>query len=447
MNFPFPKDFLFGAASSAVQIEAGCQEGGKGEDVQSRNFKLHPERYNGSDFNDCAGFYYHYPEDIQMMKDLGLKAFRFSISWSRIYPNGPEQVNPEGLAYYEDVVDHLLEAGITPFFDLWHCDMPLWVAERGGLLNPEFPDWFTSYAKSVFEVLGNKVPFWSTVNEPHTNCMEAYWYGYYPPYSADHKEAIHGSHNMIIAHFRTVRLYKQMGCSGQIGAVIYLPPCYAISSKPEDQAAAERYQAYQSGWWLDTMLKGYYPPVATEHPYIKEKMPEGYSEQIEKEFVPCDFISINYYDPFYIKYAPGEMLDCKIVKNPNLKVDGFGFTFYPDALYDALMYLKNTYPGKNIYITENGTGTKRGNDSEAELADDHRVYFIQEHLRTLSRAIQAGAPVKGYFHWTIMDTTELICGGFDLVFGLTQVDFKTKERRPRKSWYYYQGIIRNGFVD
>lgn len=447
MNFPFPKEFLFGASSSAVQLESGSREGGKGKDVHNRNFELHPDRYRGGDLNDSADFYHRYPEDIQMMKELGLKAFRFSISWARIYPDGPEWVNPEGLAYYNDMVDRLLEAGITPFFDLWHCDLPLWVAERGGLLNPEFPDWFTSYAKTVFEVLGNKVPFWSTVNEPHCNCMEAYWYGYYPPYSASHKEAIHGSHNMIIAHYRTIRLYKQMGCTGKIGAVIYLPPCYAASNKPEDQAAAKRYQDYQSGWWLDTMLKGFYPPSVLEYPYIKERMPEGFREQIAKEFIPCDFISLNYYDPFLIQYEPDGMLDCKKIQDPNLQVDAFGFTLYPQALYDALMYVKNTYPSMDIYITENGIGAKRGNDPEAEQNDDFRVNYLREHLRVLSRAIQAGVPVKGYFHWTIMDSTEMICGGYDMMFGLIQVDFKTKERFPRKSWYYYQGIIRDGFVD
>ena len=448
MNFRFSKDFLFGAASSAVQIESARKEGGKGADVHDQCFADSPERYAEGDLNDGADFYHRYPEDIKKMKELGLKAFRFSISWSRIYPDGPDKINSEGLDYYNDMVDHLLEAGIKPFFDLWHCDLPLWVAERGGILNPEFPDWFTTYAKSVFEVLGDKVAFWSTVNEPHVNCMEDLWQGIYPPYIKDHEKAIHGSHNMIIAHYRTIRLYKEMGYKGQIGAVVYLPPCYGASSSPEDQAAAARYQDYQSGWWLDTMLKGYYPSSVLEYPYIKEKMPKGFKEQLEKEFVPCDFISINYYDPFLIKYEPGEMLDCKIIPNPNLMVDDYGFTNYPQGLFDALVYLRNTYPGMDIYISENGTGIKTdSNPSDKELNDDYRINYMREHLREVSRAISAGVPVKGYFHWTIMDTSEHVCGGYTLKFGLLQVDFETKKRTPRKSWYYYQNIICKGFVD
>lgn len=448
MRFPFPKDFLFGAATSAVQVESGCSAGGKGEDFHNHNFVLHPEQYNGADLNDSADFYHRYPKDIQMMKELGLKVFRFSISWSRIYPNGPEQVNPEGLAYYEDVVNHLLNAGIVPFFDLWHCDLPWWVAERGGLLHPDFVGWFTSYAKTVFEVLGNNVAFWCTVNEPNINCMNAYLYGRLPPYEADRKKAIQACHNMILAHYRTIRLYKEMGFNGQVGSVVHLQPCYAVDpGKPEDVAAAERYQSHYAGWWLDPMLKGHYPKDVLEYPYIRDKMPEGYQQQLDSEFIPCDFISINYYDPGFAKYEPNGELDYKVTHDDKLPKDNYGFTCYPQGLFDAVMYLKNAYPGKDIYITENGIGIKKWGNLDEELNDDYRVNYMREHLRSLSRAIQAGVPVKGYFHWSIMDTNELRSGGYDLMFGLTQVNYETKERRPRKSWYYYQQVIRDGTVD
>ena len=198
MRFPFPENFLFGAAGSAVQHESACYEDGKGENIHDRCYKQVPEEYFG-DMNEAADFYHRYPEDIQMMKELGLRAFRFSISWARIFPNGPEQVNQAGLDYYKDMVDHLMDAGIAPFFDLWHCDLPQWVAERGGLLHPDFSDWFTGYAKMVFEVLGDKVAMWSTVNEPHANVMGVYMDGNYPPFSKGRENSYQASHNMILA--------------------------------------------------------------------------------------------------------------------------------------------------------------------------------------------------------------------------------------------------------
>lgn len=448
MRFPFPKDFLFGAASSAVQIESGCREGGKGEDIHNHNFGIHPEQYHGADLNDSADFYHRYPEDIQMMKELGLKTFRFSVSWSRIYPEGPDEVNPEGLAYYADIVDRLLDAGITPFMDLWHCDLPWWVAEQNGLLNPNFIDWFVDYAKTVFQVLGDKVPLWCTVNEPNINCMNAYLYGRLPPYEADRKQAIQACHNMIIAHYRTIRLYKEMGFEGQVSSVVHLQPCYAVDpGKPEDVAAAERYQSNYAGWWLDAMLKGHYPKDILEYTFIRDQMPKNYQQQLDAEFIPSDFIAINYYDPGFAKYEPDGKLDYKVDHDHNLPKDDYGFCTYPQGLFDAVMYLHNTYPGKNIIITENGIGVKKRGNPEEELNDDYRINHMREHLRSLSRAIQAGIPVKGYCHWSIMDTNELRSGGYDLMFGLTQVDYVTKERRPRKSWHYYQRLIRDGFVD
>lgn len=446
MIFPFPKDFLFGAASSAVQIEASCEEGGKGEDVQRYVSKHRPEQFHG-DPNDGADFYHRYPEDIRMMQELGLKTFRFSVSWSRIYPNGPDQVNKQGLDYYEDMVDRMLDAGVAPLLDLWHCDLPMWVAEQGGPINPKFIDWFTGYAKTVFEVLGNKVPLWSTINEPHVNCLGANEFGLYPPFVADLKQAIHASHNAIIAHYRIIRLYKEMGFKGQIGAVVYLPPCYAANpNKPEDVAAAQRYQDYQSGWWLDTMIKGHYPHSAMENPYIRDKMPEGYQAQIEKEFIPADFVAINYYDGRFVEYRQDGKLNCKTVETNHIPAALFPKHPYPEGLYDALMYVKNTYPGKDIYITENGIGVNRLDDPEEDLKDDYRVEFMRKHMRFISRAIQAGAPVKGYYPWTLIDTHEP-GGGYQSTFSMIQVNFETKERRPRKSWYYYQRVIKNRFVD
>ena len=447
MVFKFPKDFIFGAACSACQIESGCNEGGKGEDVGEHFYKLYPEKYLGADPNKSADFYHKYPEDIKMMKELGLKAFRFSISWSRIFPDGPERVEPRGISYYKDMIMKLKEAGIIPFFDLFHCDLPYWVIEKGGILNPEFIDWFSVYAKTVFKELGNDVDYWITVNEPSINCMAAYAYGSNAPFHKDMGEAIRACHNMILAHFRAIKIFKDLGIKSKIGAVIHMEPIYPATNDIKDIEAAERRQAFYTEWWLDPMLKGHYPEILSDCTYLMEKLPEGYQKELDENFIPNDFIAINYYSPGYAKFCDDGKVCYEPTGNPNLAHDDYGFSIYPQGLYDTVMCLKDKYPGKDIFITENGYGKKKWGNLEEELEDDYRLDYMREHLRSLSRACNAGAPVKGYFHWTIMDTNELYAGGYNFMFGLSQINYETLERRPRKSWYYYQNIIKEGLVD
>lgn len=447
MTFNFPKDFLFGAACSACQIESGCNEGGKGEDVGEHYFKIHPDKYFGADPNNSADFYHKYPEDIKMMKELGLKCFRFSISWSRIFPNGPEELCQAGLDYYSDLIDKLKEAGIVTFFDLFHCDLPYWVIEKGGILDPKFIDWFTVYAEACFKALGDKVDYWCTVNEPSINCMAAYAYGSNAPFLKDMNLAIRACHNMIIAHYKAVRIYKKLGFKGKIGAVIHFEPVYALSMNEKDEKAAQVRLAFYSGWWLDPMLKGYYPKILMDYPYITDMLPEGYQKDLDDNFIENDYIGINYYSPSHVEYVDDGKLCYSFVSNKKLPKDDYGFRAYPQGLYDTVTYLNETYPGKDIFITENGIGIKKWGNYEEELEDDYRIDYMREHLRSLARACKAGVPIKGYFHWTIMDTNELYAGGFQFMFGLTQIRYETLERVKRKSWYFYQKVIAQGRID
>lgn len=447
MRFSFPKDFLFGAACSACQIEAGCNEGGKGEDVCEHYYNLYPEKYFGGDPNKAADFYHRYPQDIQMMQQLGLDAFRFSISWSRIFPDGPDSLCQAGLDYYSRMIDCLRAANIEPFFDLWHCDLPYWVIERGGVLNPAFVDWFRSYAAAVFDALGQKVHYWATINEPSINIMSSYAYGSNAPFHTDMDEAIKACHNGILAHYAAVQEYKKRNLPGKISAVIHMEPVYAWSLDQKDIEAAARKQAFYTGWWLDPILKGHYPDILKPYPYIMDKLPQGYEQQLAENFLSADFIAINYYSPGYARYRDDGALFYETMDNKALPHDDYGFCFYPEGLYDLSMYLTQTYPGKDIFIVENGYGKKKWGNLVEEREDDYRIDLIRQHLRALSRACQAGAPVKGYFHWTIMDTNELYAGGYHYIFGLTQVNFETLERIPRKSWYYYQNVIKNRSVE
>lgn len=446
MKFEFPDDFLFGCASSACQIESGCHEGGKGVDVHEHYAPLMPEKYgDNTDPDRSADFYHKYPEDIKLMKELGLKAFRFSISWSRIYPNGPDEVCQAGIDYYSDMIDKLKAAGITTFFDLWHCDLPYWVVEKGGLVVPEFIDWFVTYAKTCFEAFGDRVDYWSTVNEPDINVKLAYSHATTAPFIKDPDLAYKVCHNMILAHYKVVKLYKSLGLKGKIGAVTYVVPYFPYSSDPKDVAAAERHQAEQSGLWLDPMLKGHYPEILMNWPYFAEKLPAGANEELSENFIESDFIGVNYYNSATIRYVDNGTFCTEYVDDGLIK-DAYGFAVSPAAIYDVLSYLHKTYPGKEIFITENGVSRQKSGDYEAELEDDYRIVHLREHLRGISRAISAGIPVKGYFHWSFLDTNEIYAGGYKYIFGLVQVRYETLERFPRKSFGYYQKVISDGFV-
>ena len=447
MKFCFPENFLFGAASSACQIESAAYEGGKGEDVIGHYYSKLPEKFHGADPNDSADFYHRYREDIEMMKELGLDAFRFSISWSRIFPNGPEESNPAGIAYYNDMIDALKDAGIVTFFDLFHCDLPYWVIEKGGILNPEFIRWFETYAKTCFKELGCRVDYWCTVNEPSINCFGAYANESNAPFLKDMDKAIRASHNMLLAHYSAIRLYKSMNLQGKIGAVIHVEPNYALSLDAMDKEAAGRNFDFYSGWWLDPMLLGHYPESLMDYPYLTDKLPANFKKELSENFVENDYIAINYYSPAFARYKKNGELGLEIFHNEKLARDDYGFFIYPPGLYDTLLYLKQEYPGKEIIIAENGISRKKCGDLELELDDEYRIDYMREHLREVSRAIASGAPVRGYFHWSIMDTNEAYAGGYDHIFGLVQINYKTLERRRRKSWYYYQNLIKNREVD
>ena len=447
MDFRFPDGFLFGAASSACQIESAVREGGKGEDVTDHFFRLFPEKYSGGDPDKSADFYHRFPRDVELMKALGLRCFRFSISWSRIFPDGPEKLCREGVEYYSRLIDCLKSAGIVTFFDLFHCDLPYWVIERGGILNREFTDWFSAYADACFEAFGDRVDYWSTVNEPSINVFGAYANASNAPFMNDPDAAVKASHNMILAHYEALKLYKKHGFKGKIGAVIHFEPVYSLTMDAADRKAARIKQAFYSGLWLDPMLKGCYPGLLLENEWFSSKLPGNFEEELRQNFVENDFIAINYYSPGFAEHSAGRPLGYVSVNNDSLPKDAYGFFSYPQGLFDAVMYLSGTYPGKDVFISENGIGVEKTGDYEKDLDDGYRIAYMREHLRSLSRAIEAGAPVKGYFHWTFLDTNELYAGGYKYMFGLVQVRYDTLERFPRKSFFYYQKVIAEGRTD
>jgi len=451
MNFTFPKDFLWGTACSAMQIEGAAFEDGKTANIHDYYCRQEGHMWSVNPPPDvCADFYHRYRDDFKLLKEMGLRTFRFSISWARIYPNGPDEVNPKGIAYYNDMINALLENDIVPFFDLFHCDPPMWLMDNGGFLTTDFIDWFVKYAKTCFEAFGDRVKFWSTVNEPSINIFNAHANGVPAPFMKDLKAAMQATQNMLIAHYRTVKLYHSMNLGGQIGAVNHFVPHYGATPSAEDTAAAERATDYYSGIWLDPMVFGKYPDIVADYAFLRDVMPENYAEQLAAEFEKMDFIGINYYSPGFVKHVENDKLCTEGFTNEYLVKDEYGFFTYPSGLYDSVIYLTEKYGGLDIYVTENGTASRRDPENlnvPSNIHDSFRVYYMREHMRAISRLIKAGYPIKGYYTWAVMDTFEGGDGGLNLDFGLLAIDYSDLSRTPRDSYYFYQKVIRENRVD
>jgi len=381
------------------------------------------------------------------MKRMGLKSFRFSICWARILTDVDGEINKEGIDYYNNVIDCLLENDIIPFFDLYHCDMPMFVVEKGGPKNAEFVKWFTRYAEICFTHFGDRVKFWSTVNEPVLNVFGAYARETNGPFEKDLKGGLLASHHMLLAHYKTIKLYREMKLGGKIGAVNHFIPTYAKSLDPRDIHAADLWREFYSGWWLDPMLKGKYPEIVTAVPYVAEKMPENYAKELADAFEEMDFVGINYYNPAHIEYVEDGEMNYNRYENPLLPKDDYGFACYPPGLFDVLMYVKETYGNSPIYITENGIGKKPQEDPQKDLDDQYRIDHMREHLRQANRAIAAGVNLRGYYCWTFLDTYEGNSGAYLYKFGLVRVDPSDLTRTPRRSFDYYKNIIANNMVD
>lgn len=454
MNFNFPKDFLWGAGCSAYQIEGAWNEGGKGISTHDY-YSKHPDYaqfYERGGVETTSDFYHHYREDIDIMAEHNLRSFRFSIAWPRMFPNNPYDLNQEAVDYYNDMFSYLNEKGITPFVDLFHWDMPMWVIEKGGIANKEFVDWFENFAKACFASFGDKVKYWSTVNEPNYSVYSGYskhgseGRGTFPPFEEDKKKAFAAVHHMNLAHMRSVKAYREMGLDGKIGAVIDLHPVYPYCIYDQnDSFAAKCRFARSSGKWIGPMLLGKYPDLFVD--ICGEWMPEGFQEEMMEAYQEMDYIGVNYYQPRYVQYIPEKPY---FISCPDPELEGYvnlgmvAMKKYPEGLYDILNQLHKEYHPKEIIITENGTSVKRDMSNPkvpTDIHDAYRVRYMRSHIAMIARALEIGIPVNGYYVWAVEDTYEHGFGQ-DYDYGLIAVNYETFERTPRDSFKWYRDFIK-----
>lgn len=441
IQFGLPDGFLWGAACSSFQMEGGADAEGRGPSVWDEFPKRFPERfYQGATPAVAADFYHRYRDDVSMMRDLGLKSFRLSVSWSRVMPEGRGRVNEPGIDFYNRVFDALLANGIEPFVDLYHWDLPWALAVEGGFNNPRIVDHFEAYARLCFGRFGDRVKYWSTMNEPGA----INYFNPFDPATLDRTKFRRWQMHVLLMHFAAVRAYRDRRLPGKIGAVIAHVPMYPRSLADSDRRAAALRQDEVTNVWLDPMLKGTYPELLAGHPDVGPFLPPNLRDRISNAFAPMDFLGMNYYTPAVVGHKASMFLEADNAKPFAAETD-VGFVVYPQGLFDSLRYVRERYGDVEVYITENGFGTNRETRPADDPADRNRVEFLREHLREVVRCLEAGFKVKGYFYWSLFDTYEAM-SGYRLCFGLLHVDFKTLRRNPRWSWFYYRDCIASNSV-
>jgi beta-glucosidase len=436
----FPANILWGAATSAYQVEGSPLADGAGPSIWHR-FSHSPGRTAHGETGDVACDHYRrYQSDVELMKSLGLTAYRFSISWSRIFPCGTGRVNQAGLDFYSRLVDSLLGAGITPSVTLYHWDLPAALDDRGGWLNPDVAKWFGEYAATMFRALDDRVPMWATLNEPWVVTDGGYLHGVLAPGHRNLFEAPIAAHNLLRAHGTAVQAYRATG-KNQIGLVVNLEPKYPASQDPDDLAATARADAYMNRQYLDPVLLGSHPEEMKE--IFGAAWPANADDDLALMRQPIDFLGINYYLRGVTQYdAKALPLKSKNVRQPQHAVTETGWEMYAPALTRVLLWVRERYPAIPLYLTENGTATYDPPHTLDGVVDDPlRVWYYREHLKAAHTAIKHGVDLRGYFAWSLLDNYEWSLG-YSKRFGIVHVDFETQERTPKSSARFYSEVIR-----
>lgn len=435
----FPQNFLWGAATSAYQIEGAPLADGAGPSIWDR-FVHQPGRIDNGDTGDVACDHYHRADaDVRLMRELGLNAYRFSVSWSRVLPSGRGATNAAGLAFYDRLVDSLLQAGITPSLTLYHWDLPAALDDAGGWLNRDIAGWFADYASTVARALGDRVPMWTTLNEPWVVSDAGYLHGVHAPGHASVSETPIASHNLLRAHGAGMQALRAEGVQ-QAGLVVSLEPKYPATDRPADLAATRRADAYMNRQSLDPVFLGAYPDEMAE--IFGADWPQFPSADFALIGQPLDFLGINYYTRNVTRDDPSNLpVRASRVRQDAALHTTLDWEVYPDALTDVLLWVRERYGNFPLYITENGAAFDDATPgSDSVVYDPLRVSYLRSHLLAVYEALQQGVDLRGYFAWSLLDNFEW-SAGFAKRFGLYQIEPGTLRRIPKASSSFYADVI------
>ena len=436
---PFPADFLWGCATAAYQIEGSPLADGAGASIWQR-FSHDPRLMAAKgDTGDVACDHYNRMEsDVALMKALGLQAYRFSVAWGRVLPDGTGRVNEAGLGFYERLVDTLLANGIEPLCTLYHWDLPVALDDRGGWLNRDIADWFADYGRVLFERLDGRVKKWVTLNEPWVITDGGYLHGALAPGHRNMFEAPIASHNLMRAHGAAVKAYREIG-QHEIGLVVNLEPKYPASDSPEDIAATARADAYMNRQYLDPAIHGRYPEELKE--IFGEAWPDWPQEDFDLIKQKLDFIGVNYYTRNVTTANDSWPLTAGPVEQKQSTYTTTGWEVFPQGLTDVLLWVKDNYGNLPLYVTENGAAFYDPPNAEGGVVDDPlRVDYLRKHIAAIGQAINKGADVRGYMLWSLFDNLEWSLG-YSKRFGIVHVNFKTLDRTPKNSARLYTTVI------
>ena len=434
--------FIWGASTSAAQIEGAASEDGRGPSIWD-GFAAEPGRIaDGSTPAVACDHYHRWQGDIALMRELGIGAYRFSIAWPRVMPAGRGAVNMQGLAFYERLVDGLLAAGIQPMPCLYHWDLPLALHQAGGWLNRDAADWFADYATAVVRRLGDRVPHWFMLNEPSVQAMFGYALG-------DHAPGLNGGasaflavlHNQNRAQGTALRALRAARSGLKLGTVLSLQPTLADSDEPADRQAAVRWDAVWNRLALDGLMRGRIPDVLADP--MKGIVRPGDLEQVR---FPIDLLGLNYYSRMTVRHQPGALFDVGWGRPRTDRITAMGWPVQPDGLYDILQELKQLYGNPPVIVTENGAAYDDRLASDGTVADAARIAFLRDHVAEVMRARTDGCNVKGYMVWSLLDNFEW-AAGYTRRFGLLYVDYPSQRRIPKQSFAWYRNIVRGRKAD
>lgn len=438
----FPSNFVWGAATASYQIEGGHTDGGKGQSIWDR-FSHTPGKIVNGDTGDVACDHYHrYADDVALMSRMGLRSYRFSIAWPRIFPEGKGKFNRAGIEFYQRLVDRLLEHRILPFATLYHWDLPQALQEKGGWANRDVAHYFRDYAAAVYEALGDRVHHWITHNEPWVTAVLGYTTGVHAPGLADPRQGVAAAHNLLLSHGEAVLAMRDISAKGlHVGITLNLSPAYPASDSDQDVAAARKADAYQNRWFLDPVFKGRYPEDLLE--MFGELTTGIVADDLPVISVPIDFLGVNYYSRQIVRHDPAAPNGIGRVREPSSEYTAMDWEVYPDGLYTLLTRLERDY-GPELYITENGAAYEDILTPDNKVHDDRRIAYLRGHLNACHRAIRDGAKLRGYFVWSLLDNFEWAFG-YTRRFGVAYVDYQDQRRILKDSARWYrEAISENG---
>ena len=404
----FPEDFVWGVATASYQIEGAYDEDGRGETIWDRYCAVPGNVLNGDDGKVACDHYHRYKEDVRLMKEMGVKAYRFSVAWSRILPSGKGEVNEKGLFFYRNLIEELLTAGIEPFITLYHWDLPQALQDIGGWANPDMPRYFREYAQILFKAFGHKVKKWITLNEPYCAAFLGNYEGRQAPGYHDFSTAVLAAYHMYIGHGLAVEAFRQSGFDGEIGITLNLMGRLPLTDKAKDVQAAVYADGYLNRWFADPIIYGSYPADMIELYRSKGVvLPDFKEEYLKLISQKLDFVGLNYYNDFYVKADENKWpLGFKIENPKYIPVNDRNWPVTEQGLMNMLVRMKEEYGIEKIYITENGTSFPDVVSMEGKVEDGARKDYLHRHLTVLQKAVEQKIPVKGYFQWSFYDNFE-----------------------------------------